>query len=72
MMPKFETNLNEENISFTDKATQYVLIELFRNVFLEKIMVEIRFPIRPITTVTAIVVLIANVNEAVDIFLILY
>ena len=61
-------NRNKEKNSLADNATQYVLIELFRNVFLEKIIMEIKFPIKPIEIVMTCAVFIPNVNEAVDIF----
>ena len=39
-------------------AMQYVLIELFRNVFLEKTIIEIIFPINPMATAVASIVVI--------------
>jgi hypothetical protein len=61
-------NTNKTKNSLIDKAIQYVLMELFRNVFLEKIIMEIKFPTNPIAIVMTCAVLIPNVNEAEDIF----
>lgn len=67
MLPILVANLSKAKSSLTDKAMQYVLIELFRNVLLEKIIIETRFPSKLIATVIACAVFIANVNEALDI-----
>ena len=48
---------------------QYVLIELFRNVFLEKIMMEIIFPIDPMAITITLITVIAKVKDASDIFI---
>jgi hypothetical protein len=52
--------------STIDNAMQYVLIELFRNVFLEKTIMEIIFPINPMAIAVASIVVI--VKDASDIF----
>ena len=47
---------------------QYVLIELFRNVFLEKTMMLITFPINPMKITAASIANIVLVKDASDIF----
>lgn len=49
-------------------AVQYVLTELFRNVFLKKIMMEITFPINPIPITAVSIIETTNVNDDSDIF----
>lgn len=50
------------------KAIQYVLIELFRNVFFEKTMIESKFPIDPMVITPTSIAIIATTKFALDIF----
>lgn len=50
-------------------AIQYVLTELFRNVFLENTMMEIKFPINPIAITAVSIAVIAITKLTLDIFL---
>ena len=52
---------NRVKHSTIDKLMQYVLIELFRNVFLEKTMIDSKFPINPIVIIETWVIVVANV-----------
>lgn len=63
-----ETNWIKGKHSKMDNAMQYVLIELFRKVFLENTMMESTFPINPKAITVASIVVIANVKDAADIF----
>ena len=59
---------NRVKHSTIDKLMQYVLIELFRNVFLEKTMIESVFPINPIAITETWAIVIANEKYVSDIF----